>query len=358
MTTDAVGGVWQYSTDLCASLAEQGHRLTLAVLGPEPTASQRSAAQALRGVELIETGLPLDWLAEGAEEVQRAASALADLAAEREVDLVHCNSPALAGAAEFPVPLVAVAHGCVATWWQATRAEPLDPAFRWHADLARRGLLRADAVIAPSASFAGSVRSTYRLPRTPTAIHNGRRGEASAPAGHHLHAAVTVGRLWDEAKNTPFLNGVAAHLPHPFLAAGPLRGPHGEEVAPAHLRCLGQMTSAEVSGLLALQPVFVSAARFEPFGLAVLEAAAAGCALVLSDIPTFRELWDGAAVFADPQDEQAFAARIAEVLGDEEQRRRLGTAAAARAARYTPEATAAGIEGVYYSLLSAREAAA
>ena len=38
-------------------------------------------------------------------------------------------------------------------------------------------------------------------------------------------------------------------------------------------------------------------ALYEPFGLAVLEAAQAGCALVLSDIPTFRELWDGAALF-------------------------------------------------------------
>ncbi len=43
--------------------------------------------------------------------------------------------------------------------------------------------------------------------------------------------------------------------------------------------------------------VFASMARYEPFGLAVLEAAQAGMRLVLSDIPTFRELWDGAAIF-------------------------------------------------------------
>jgi hypothetical protein len=38
----------------------------------------------------------------------------------------------------------------------------------------------------------------------------------------------------------------------------------------------------------------------EPFGLAVLEAAQAGCPLVLSDLPGFRELWDGAALFRRP----------------------------------------------------------
>ena len=34
----------------------------------------------------------------------------------------------------------------------------------------------------------------------------------------------------------------------------------------------------------------------------MLEAASAGCPLILGDIPTFRELWDGAAVFVAPDD--------------------------------------------------------
>ena len=51
------------------------------------------------------------------------------------------------------------------------------------------------------------------------------------------------------------------------------------------------------TAILPTRPIFVSVSRYEPFGLAVLEAAHAGCALVLSDIPTFRELWQGAASF-------------------------------------------------------------
>src|SRR5690606_7562193 len=105
-------------------------------------------------------------------------------------------------------------------------------------------------------------------------------------------------------------------------------------------------------------PVFVSAATFEPFGLAVLEAAAAGCALVLSDIPTFRELWDGAAQFADPRDPAAFAAAIEALIEDPERRTALGEAAAARAARFTPAATATAMAGIYGELLLRREAAA
>ena len=43
MTTDAVGGVWQYSLELAAALQAE---VTLAVLGPAPDAGQRAAAAA------------------------------------------------------------------------------------------------------------------------------------------------------------------------------------------------------------------------------------------------------------------------------------------------------------------------
>ncbi len=62
--------------------------------------------------------------------------------------------------------------------------------------------------------------------------------------------------------------------------------------------------------------VFASCARYEPFGLAVLEAAQAGMALVLSDIPSLREIWDGAAMFADPRDAAGFAAALRVALDD------------------------------------------
>ena len=143
----------------------------------------------------------------------------------------------------------------------------------------------------------------------------------------------------------------------PFLAAGSRSGPHGETAALAHLEPLGQLADVELAALLAKRPVFVSAARFEPFGLAVLEAAAAGCALVLSDIATFRELWDGAAIFADPGSPESFRAAIAAALPIPA-RERLGTAAAARARRFTPGATAAAMSAIYDELPVTRRVAA
>jgi glycosyltransferase involved in cell wall biosynthesis len=56
--------------------------------------------------------------------------------------------------------------------------------------------------------------------------------------------------------------------------------------------------------------IFAHPALYEPFGLCVLEAARARCCLVLSDIPSLRELWDGAAVFIDPRNPDAWISEI------------------------------------------------
>lgn len=359
MTTDAVGGVWQYATGLAAELAHAGYRITLAVIGPAPAAAWRQCVDGIEGIRLVETGLPLDWMCSNSAEVAAAASALARLADECGADLVHCNSPAVVGAAAFPVPVVAVAHGCIATWWPAARSGPLDPALAWHGQMMRRGLEAAEVAVAPSASFAATLQATYALSRRPRVVHNGRSPAAQGDSGaHRLEAALSVGRMWDPVKNAALLDAVAARSRLRFLAAGPLRGPHGEEARLTHMVALGTLPSADLANLLALRPIFVSAATFEPFGLAVLEAASAGCALVLSDIPTFRELWDGAAVFVDPRDADGFAAAIAGVEADPEHRETLGEAARARSLRYSPAATAEAMAVLYGNVLARREVAA
>ena len=44
MTADTIGGVWQYAVDLARGLGEYGVDVTLATLGGEPSAAQRSEA--------------------------------------------------------------------------------------------------------------------------------------------------------------------------------------------------------------------------------------------------------------------------------------------------------------------------
>ncbi len=252
-------------------------------------------------------------------------------------------------------------HSCVATWWQAVHGAAALPAdLAWRARLTAQGCRAADALIAPSAAFAEATARTYGLARPPAVVHNGRArpADGDAPAGPAAGLfAFTTGRLWDDGKDIATLDQAAALLPIPVHAAGPLEGPNGARIAPRHLRPLGRLAEAAVRDRLRGAPIFVSTARYEPFGLAVLEAAQAGCPLVLADIPGFRELWDGAAEFAPVGDPAAFAAAIARVAGDATGRRRslLGAAARARSRRYTVEAMAAGVLAIHDSALRAAQ---
>jgi glycosyltransferase involved in cell wall biosynthesis len=350
MTADSVGGVWQYATDLARALTRHGWRTTLAHLGPPPSDEQRASLVDEPGIDLVETGLPLDWLTEDEDEIARSAEALAKIARERRVDLVQLNAAPLAAVARFPVPVVTVTHSCIATWWAAVKPEPLASEFFWRTALVGAGLRASDRVVAPSGAFADATMDAYRLKHRPLVVHNGRP-LITRPSFAMHDFCFTAGRLWDKAKNVATLDRVAGRLAVPFRAAGALQGPNGEAAAPlAHLYALGRVDEEQIGRWLGSRPVFVSAALYEPFGLAVLEAAAAGCPLVLSDIPTFRELWDGAATFCAANDDRAFAEIADTIVGDAGLRLALGEAARERAARYTPMAMAAGMAAIYASL--------
>lgn len=337
MTTDAVGGVWRYGVDAARALEAMGVTTTLAVVGPDPSPAQQIDAA---GLHVVATGLPLEWA--GADEAIVANGAREIAALGEGYDVIQLNQPVFASLARWPAPVVAAAHSCVSTWWHAVEGDaPLPGDLKWQAGLLRSGLAAADAAIAPSHAFAAALVRRHRLAAAPIAIHNGRAPHPVA-APQRADAIVGAGRLWDRGKNFAMIDRIAPRLPLPVELYGPLAGPCGERFEPAHAAAPGPIGAALLAERLATRPLFVSPSLYEPFGLAVLEAAQAGCALVLADIATLRELWDGAAVFVDPRDEAAWIDALTAPLD----RDALGAAAAGRAARYTIERMATRLYGV------------
>jgi glycosyltransferase involved in cell wall biosynthesis len=170
--------------------------------------------------------------------------------------------------------------------------------------------------------------------------------------------AFTAGRLWDRGKDLATLDRAASRLGVPVKAAGALIGPNGDTASFEHLSTPGPMDERALAGCLAARPVFVSSAVYEPFGLAVLEAAAAGCPLVLSDISSFRELWGDAATFVTPRDETGFAEAVEALIGDARMRLAQGEKARRVARLYTVERMAARMAAIYRQLPSMQRAAA
>lgn len=350
LVTDAVGGVWVYSLELARALGAHQIDVILAVVGPSPSATQREQAAGLR---VLETGLPLDWMPTTPVEMRRAGEAVAALARTEQVDLVQtCSAPLLADV-HYDQPCIAVQHSCVASWWAAVKRTPLPPEFMWRRDLVEAGLNRASAVVAPSVAFAAETARVYDVCRPVLPVHNGRL--PVTPLGvPQADFVFTASRLWDEGKNIATLDAAAKLTNVPFQAAGSVEGPNGARQSFDKLRLLGELDSARLASVLTSRPIYASAAVYEPFGLSVLEAANAGCALVLSDIPTFRELWRDSAIFVPAASAEGFAAAVDGLIADGAERERLGRAARNRAQLFTAERMAQKMVTIYQSVCTGR----
>lgn len=350
MTLDAVGGVWRYSLDLCAALGRHGIHFLLVGMGPEPSQSQWEEVRALRNADLVWLDIPLDWQAENAAQLDSLPDWLGELARRWQVDLMHLNLPAQAVGLQVDCPVIVASHSCLTTWWQAVRNGPLPEAWHWNRDYNARGLQAADAVITPSRSHAAALNLAYGALKAPIrSVPNG-----TAKPGQRFGKAQLVlaaGRWWDEGKNGAVIDAAAECVEWPLFMAGPLAGPAGQEIRLRHACPLGERRPDDMRRLMGRASIFVSASLFEPFGLAVLEAAAAESALVLAGIPTFREFWDGAAVFVDPRDSRAFAAAINGLIGDRHACALLAAAARQRAGAYTLDIQAETMRGLYADAL-------
>ena len=349
LTTDAVGGVWTYALDLGAGLAARGVKVTLATLGPAPSPAQKRQAAGVPGLDMVDAGPTLDWIEDDPRALDRAGQRLAEIANDVGVDLVHLNSPAFA-AAGFAAPVVGACHSCVATWWAAVRGGEPPTAFRARTMRLAQGYAACHRLIAPSAAFATATEAVYGV--RPSVVPNGRAAPSGPGPVRKRPVALAAGRLWDEAKGFAALDMAAGRMRGRVEAAGPLEGPNGAAARARSVHALGSLDPIELAARLADAAVFVSLARYEPFGLGVLEAAQAGCALALSDIPTFRELWDGAATFVNPDDPEAVAALLDGLLDDPAACREAGARAARRAERYSLDAMVKGTLAVYREALA------
>ncbi|MFC7334379.1 glycosyltransferase family 4 protein [Rhodocista pekingensis] len=351
MTADCLGGIWDHALTLAGQLGRSGTRTTLAMLGGPLAPDQRDAAAAVPGLHLEESDWRLEWMPDAGADVTRSGDWLLDLEERLRPDVVHVNGYAHA-ALPFRAPVLCAGHSCVRSWFAAVRGTPPPSDFDRYAEGVRAGLAAAGTVVTPSRTMAAALAFHYGVPVEPVVIPNGVVVEDFAPAAKD-DLILSVGRIWDEGKNIAALDAVAPLLGSPVAVAGEARHPDGSQRAPSNVALLGRLPSAELRDWYARAAVFCLPARYEPFGLAVLEAALSGCALVLGNSPGLRENWDGAAVFVDPDDTAGLARALNRLVSDHARRCDLAERARIRARRFRADTMARSYLGAYAALTGA-----
>lgn len=350
MTADTVGGVWTYALELAQGIQPYGIQVHLATMGRLPSVSQQQQAAKIPNLQLHQSSYQLEWMDNPWSEVNAAGEWLQRLEEQLSPHLVHLNNYCH-GQLGWSAPVLMVGHSCVLSWWQAVKGEAAPPSYATYARRLKEGLQAADLIIAPTEAFLQQLNHYYGPFTRCCVIPNGRDSRSFAPAAKE-DRILSVGRLWDDAKNVGVCDIAARRLSWPLEIAGDTEHPgSARHNTYQHLKLLGQLAPEAVADKMAKAAIYVMPARYEPFGLSILEAALSGCALVLGDIPSLRENWQGAALFVDPDNPEDIHDKLAFMIRHPKLRERMGALARQRATAFSLRAQAAAYVQQYRQLI-------
>lgn len=360
VTADTLGGVWTYTRELVTGLVRHGERVTLVSFGDIPTAAQTQWMEELPGLDYRPTAFKLEWMLDSEADMIASAEYLEAVIRETRPDVLHL-SQFYYGALECNVPRIVVAHSDVVSWWLAVnkKSPPESDWLQWYRQIVARGLHEATFVAAPSQWMLDQMELNYGAPAATTIIHNGRTPALFNPHLGKDENIVSIGRLWDTGKNVSLL--LRQEMPMPVRIVGSDRHPEfespvfsAEEISP-NVRLEPEQSEFQIAEILARAGIYAATSRYEPFGLAPVEAAMSRCAIIASDIPTFRELWGEAAVFFHDNDPASLLLAVERLLFDPALQQRAARLAYEHALRhFTAERMVANYLSLYQTLAPAR----
>jgi alpha-1,3-rhamnosyl/mannosyltransferase len=226
----------------------------------------------------------------------------------------------------------------------------------------RECLQRAAAIVAPSRFTLEDMESLGFARRQPAwVIPHGVNLNAWRSGKNGERAAVLA--RYGLSPKTPYVLGLGQHTPHknfPRLveafAAGParidadarlvlaggynvqtelLRGLAARAGLEEKVRLLGPLAGEDLAALMSGARIFAFPSLFEGFGIPVIEAFAAGTAVVCSTAASLSEVAGDAAVMVDPEDVASITGGLIRVWTDLQLRRELATRGARRAETFS-----------------------
>jgi glycosyltransferase involved in cell wall biosynthesis len=317
----------------------------------------------LHGLEYRPTAFRLEWMDDAPRDLIESSGFLCNVVREVSPDLLHLHQ-FCHGDLAVDVPRVVMAHGDVISWTEAVQGCTPRPTswLKWYYETMVRGLMAADAVVAPSACMLNTLISTYRRPRRAAIIYPGRNPIFFNPYVSKEDSVLSVGRLLDAGKQVFLLTQHPQPLPVCIVGAEhtvtlpriPIRADVKLAIDQNCVAIRGAQTDAQLRALYSRAAVYAATPRYEPLGIAPLEAAFSRCAIVANDIPTFREVWGDSALYFRTNDARHLTETLRKLSGDRALRHAYGDRAYARARdRFTTKRMIDDYLDLYRSLISA-----
>jgi glycosyltransferase involved in cell wall biosynthesis len=234
----------------------------------------------------------------------------------------------------------------------------------------RRAAKKAARVLVPSAAAADEIAQHVRVPRERLTVvplfmdeiagwvERVRRGscETVSPRIRELPRFVLYVGTQLPQKRVPLLIRAFRHVKKELglrelvlAVAGPAgRGTEAcRDAAGEGVVLLGEVNDRDLAYLYDKAAVFATASANEGFGLAALEALAAGTPVIATDIPAHREVLGDAALLVPSDDERALAGALARVLTVEALAKDLARRGPIRASRFRVAETARATASIY-----------
>lgn len=346
MTVDTVGGVWNYALELIKGLTDRGIEVALATMGPLPDIEKRKMLNDFKNVELFESSFKLEWMEEPWEDVEEASEWLLELEIMLHPSVIHLNG-FVHGALPWHSPVVVVGHSCVSSWFEQVKGEKLPSSWQIYQKRVTEGLKGADTVVAPSKAMLSMLEKHYGVTENAMVIYNGRGICGSGSQKQEL--ILSAGRIWDEGKNIEALMSIASELAWPLFIAGDQAD---RQINHERLNLLGKISYPSLCAWMGKASIYALPARYEPFGLSILEAAINKCALVLGDIESLREIWGDAAIFVKPDDRDELKCAINSLIYQDLLRAEYGRKARQRALQFSSKNMVDSYLTLYQNLIS------
>ena len=368
VTTDSLSGSWSYSRELVTGLVTRGVRVTLVSFGEIPLPDQTSWMDHLHGLDYRPTAFHLEWMQEAEQDLPESSAFLAAVVRELRPDVLHLNQFCYGNLA-VDVPRVVMAHGDLITRTHAVhnRAPRPEGSLSWYRNTVLKGLAGADAGVAPSVWMLDRISSCYRRPHRAEVIYPGRNPIFFNPYLSKDDCVLAVGRLIDAGKQVFLLTQHSHSVPVCIVGAEhtvpmpriPIRADVKVDTEQTSVAIRGAQTEAQLRALYSRASIYAATARYEPLGMAALEAAFSRCAIVANDIPSFREIWQDAALYFRTNDAASLADSIRQLNADRPMRRAYAELAYTRAReRFTTKRMIDDCLQLYRSLVSVKSIAA